>query len=116
MAIAEDNFRKLLKLIASQADDNQLQEIADTLNRAYRVHRVQRSAEVAAQLTLGSPVRIRYSVKPNYLRGLTGTITDFRTTKVTVKLDNGPVGKFWDGTVICPPSALEVLTITNPED
>src|SRR6478672_122561 len=89
-------------------DHEELNEVIDYIRSTIKVRAANRNAKARATLQIGSRVRLPKS-KPQYLTGLTGEVTEKRNTRVVVKLDCGPIGKFTSGNVVTSPGMLEVL-------
>lgn len=76
-------------------------EMKDRANRRNRIAK--------ANINIGDRVKLAGSYKPAYLTGMTGEIIEIKQTRVLVKLDQGPVGKFRSGKVLTTPSGLQVI-------
>jgi hypothetical protein len=61
------------------------------------------------QLEVGTKVMLSGTLRPQYLRRQLGEVVEIRDTRVTVKLDKGPMGKFRSGKVIMNPASLVIL-------
>jgi len=57
---------------------------------------------------IGTRVRFNSTVRPTYLRGMTGKVIGKKVSKLLVQLDNGPVGRF-GGSIRVPAALLEVM-------
>src|SRR6478609_6938006 len=108
MTISDDNMVKLQKLIMGQADLNQIREINRMTNEAWKRLNRQANAQMAQSLREGSRVQFGDNVRPQYLQGKLGVVTEFRSTRVLVKLDCGPIGKFRSGSVVSSPASLKL--------
>lgn len=106
--MAETNLKKSMDLI-DQLSDQELDSLVDYIRHTYKLRKNQRSARAFAQLEEGDRVRIIGNTKPQYLSGMTGSVHEKRTSRITIKLDHGPVGKFRTGKVICSPSMLQKI-------
>jgi hypothetical protein len=89
--------------------DEELNNFVDYIRYALKDRSARRNAKAKALVSVGDRVRLAGKYKPAYLMGLTGVITEKRQTRVVVKLDRGPVGKFKSGTVITTPAGLEII-------
>jgi preprotein translocase subunit YajC len=84
----------------------ELDALVDYIRTVFKTKRQGDAARMRAQLSKGDRVQIVGPTKPQYLSGLTGVVTEKRQTRIAIKLDRGPVGKFRSGTVVCPPQML----------
>lgn len=107
MALKAESMDKLFQALP-KCSDEQLIQLNRSLVANIKARRRNRAMDMAATLREGSKVRIK-GLRPQYLNGLTGTIEDFGNTRVTVKLDRGPIRKFRSGRVVCSPAALELI-------
>jgi hypothetical protein len=82
--------------------------VAEVVSRRLTLLRAAREAVWMATLRRGDRVRIKHSVRPQYLHGDPGTVINWAGDKVVVRLDQ-PVGRFVNGEVRCPPAVLEPL-------
>lgn len=100
--------RLLLDAIADGELDHSLNALADAIHaRLHLLHTVQ-AANALAQLCIGDEVRINHTVKPRYLHGVCGRVTDIQGHDITVSLHR-PVGRFTSGHIRCSALALERL-------
>jgi hypothetical protein len=98
--------RMLLDAIAAGELDQHLVAIADAVHaRRVLLHTV-KAATAIAELCVGDQVRINRNVRPGYLHGEHGVITELDDHTATVQLLR-PVGRFHSGHVRCPPLALD---------
>jgi ribosomal protein L21E len=99
--------RKGMDLI-DEMDRDELNELVDYIREVIKANAGKDRARAYAEFSVGDRVRInpKAKMKPQYLAGLTGEITEKRQSRVTVKLDRGPIGKFRTGRVITQPSVL----------
>lgn len=107
----ETSERQLLDAIASGALDQHLVAIADAIGARRELLRTVRSATAIAQLCVGDTVMFNTSIRPRYLRHEPAVITELDDHWVTVRLWR-PVGRFRDGTIRCPPLALQKVDRT----
>jgi preprotein translocase subunit YajC len=98
-----------VKLVDSMTPE-ELNQLVDYIRVVFKTKRQQANARAQAGLKVGDKVQLTGSYKPAYLQGLTGTVTEKRNTRVTVQLDDGPIGKFRSGNVIATPSGLTVIS------
>jgi hypothetical protein len=103
-----DPESSLLDAIANGELDDHLTALADAVHARHHLLDTVRSATVLAQLRIGDDVRINHTIRPQYLRGLHGTIVDLDDERVTVCLHR-PVGRFHSGELRCPPLTLDKL-------
>lgn len=108
MTSSNSKVRQGMDLIDSM-DPAELDELVDYIRSTFKMKRTQANARAQAELRVGDRVELTGSYKPQYLRGLTGIVEAKRNTRVGVKLDCGPVGKFRSGTVITTPAGLTVI-------
>lgn len=90
--------------------DAELNRFVDFIRDEMKDRARRRNREARATIKVGDKVKLSGSYKPQYLTGMTGVVTEFKSTRVVVKLDAGPVGKFRSGNVVTNPSGLEVLS------
>ena len=62
-----------------------------------------------AELEVGTRVMFSGTVRPQYLRRRLATVVEMKDTRVLIKLDDGPLGKFKSGRVLTNPAALVIL-------
>lgn len=96
--------------MVNEMTDDQLNKFVDFIREEMKDRARRRNRLAKASLNVGNKVIIAGKMKPAYLTGLTGVVEDIRQTRVTVKLDKGPVGKFRSGKVVINPSALQVIS------
>ena len=109
MAISSGQWDALWEIL-DEADAKDLEQIGTHISQQYSIMRQKAARRVLTQLDKGSRVRVSGSVKPKYLIGQQGTVDRLEGSKVHVKLDRGPTGKFRNGIVIFrSASALEVI-------
>lgn len=58
---------------------------------------------------IGKKVMINQRAATGYLRGQRAVVIRVKRTRVTIKLDQGPQGRFADGTVTCPVDLLTII-------
>lgn len=90
--------------------DEELNLFVDYIRYTMKERARRRNALAQSVVKVGDRVKLSGKYKPQYLTGLTGEVVEKRQTRVVVKLDCGPVGKFRSGQVITTPSGLEVLS------
>ena len=95
--------------LVSEMSDDELNRLVDYIRQEYKNRKHLKAAKARAALKLHDRVIITGTTKPQYLSGMTGTLEEFRDSRVTVKLDSGPVGKFRNGRVVCSPAMLEKI-------
>lgn len=109
---ASDNpERLLLEAIADGELEEHLVAIADAIHVRLELLHTVRSAAAIAELCVDH-VRINRHVRPRYLHGECGVITDLDDHSVAVRLLR-PIGRFRSAELRCPPLALEKLDETN---
>jgi hypothetical protein len=87
----------------------ELDQLVDYIRVVYKTKRAQKNARAQAALKVGDRVMLVGNYKPKYLTGLTGEVVEKKNTRVLVKLDGGPVGKFSTGKVLTTPGGLKVI-------
>lgn len=97
-----------VELIDSMTDE-ELNLLVDYVRHSLKGRAARRNALAQLELSIGTRVRLAGQYKPQYLTGMTGTVVEKKNTRVVVKLDNGPVGKFKSGKVVTSPGGLEVI-------
>lgn len=108
MAMSQKNMATV-KAALKQCDSDQLIEISDELKRLYKTAVRIEGAVAARELRVGMRVKFKSGRRPAYLSGETGIIEEFRSTRLLIKLDRGPVGKFKSGRVIATPLSIDIL-------
>jgi len=98
----------LLNQIADGALDPHLAALAQAIDARRHQHHTVRSVTALAMLDVGARVRINQHLRPRYLQGSRGTVTEIDDATATVELDQ-PVGRFTSGQLRCPPLALDRL-------
>lgn len=106
--LAPDAERSLLHAITNGELDDHLTAIADAVGARHHLIQTVRSATALAGLCVGDSVRINHTIRPQYLRGLHGTIVDLDDDRATVCLHR-PVGRFHTGEIRCPALTLDKL-------
>lgn len=91
--------------LVDSMEAEELNELVDYIRVVFKTKRAQQNARANASLKVGDRVRLTGAYKPQYLRGLEGEVTSKRNTRIEVTLDR-PVGKFWNGKVICTAGGL----------
>ena len=89
--------------------DAELSEIIDAINVRTAAIAHERTQTALARLALHGRVRIGNRVKPQYLRGETGTVHGFDDGVVIVLLDR-VIGKFTSRHARCTPEMVEPIT------
>ncbi|HWF49347.1 MAG TPA: hypothetical protein VG294_01785 [Solirubrobacteraceae bacterium] len=103
-----DPKRLLLDAIADGELDEHLAALADAVHARRELLHTVRAATALAELCVGDPVRINRHIRPRYLSGEHGQITELDDHWVTVRLRR-PIGRFRSGEIRCPPLALTKL-------
>lgn len=89
--------------------DRELTNYVDWLRTHMKDRANRRNAKAKAIIQVGDKVVFAGKLKPQYLIGLTGVVTEKRQSRILVKLDRGPTKKFRSGEVLANPSSLEVI-------
>lgn len=100
---------EVLEFITRHATEEDLQDINELTRARYKVLRARSRAQITAKLEPGSLVAFNNDVRPTYLRRATARVIEFRQTKITVELTDGPTGKFRSGRVITDPSLIHII-------
>jgi hypothetical protein len=103
-----DPERLLLDAIADGDLDEHLAALADAVHARRELLHTVRAATALAELCIGDAVRINRHIRPRYLSGEHGEITELDDHWVTVRLLR-PIGRFRSGEIRCPPLALTKL-------
>lgn len=90
--------------------DEELNKLVDYIRYTMKERARRRNAVAKANINVGDRVRLAGMYKPQYSIGMTGEVIEKKQTRVLVKLDSGPVGKFRSGKVLTTPSGLEVIS------
>ncbi len=99
-----------MNYIRFEAAEEDLVEIAGYITQRRQALREQRAANTRSEIAVGKWVKIASSgIKPKYLAGQMGTVAKIQESRALIPLDWGPQGKFRDGKVLVPMSALEVI-------
>lgn len=96
--------------IVDEMNTEELNALVDYIRHVYKNKSSMDKARAFATLRVDDRVRLG-NIKPQYLTGLTGVVVEKRQTRITVKLDCGPIKKFRTGKVIC-----SAATLTKIED
>jgi len=107
--LSETEMDTAINLVSRMSPD-QYSQFVRAINAIKKADRQAQASRVRATLKKHDRVRIMGPTKPQYLAGETGEVIEFRSTRITVKLDCGPIGKFRTGTVVCPPQMLEKIS------
>ena len=89
--------------------DAQLNKFVDYIRFTMKDRANRRNAKAKAALNVGDRVKIAGNVKPQYMAGQTGVITEILQTRVVMKFDKGPMGKFKSGSVRITPGVLNKI-------
>ena len=110
MTVTSDNprVRKGMDLIDDMTDE-ELTSLVDYLRYVLKDRANRRNMKARAEVQVGDKVKFAGRLKPQYLTGMTGVVTEKRQTRILVKLDRGPTKKFRTGEVLANPSSLEVI-------
>lgn len=100
--------RLLLDQIAAGALDAHLMAISETVRARLDLLETINSQKALAELVVGDRVRINALASPRYLHGVDGTVVALDSRSATVST-HGPVGRFKNGEVHCPPLVLDRL-------
>lgn len=92
--------------IIDAMDQTELNLLVDYIRDVYKSKNALNKARAFASLAEGDKVKYGPNARPSYLAGKTGVIEEKRQTRVLIKLDCGPIGKFRTGRVIAHPTSL----------
>lgn len=104
-----DAARSVARAIRRGELDDQLEPLKDAVIYRMEAKRIEQRRRIMAKAEVGRRVVLGAYGKPKYLHSQTGEIEAIRQSKLVIKLDCGPIGKFRSGRVICPASAIEFL-------
>ena len=91
------------------ATADQLLLINRTSADYFKMERRIQGRKVMTELRVGTRCMFVSNTKPQYLARQLCTIVEIRQTRVVVKLDKGPQGKFHSGRVVTNPTSLVIL-------
>ncbi len=104
-----DPERLLLDQIAAGELDAHLTAIADAIHARGELLETINSAKALAMLNVGDRVRFNHPTRPQYLRGIKGTVIELDQHTATVCVHQ-PIGRFQSGEIHrCPPLLLDRL-------
>jgi hypothetical protein len=106
--MAVDNLQKAIDLV-DELTDEEFHSLIDYIRSTVKSRAARKNAMAQARIKVGTRVRFEGPRKPQYLSGLTGVVEEKRQTRVLVKLDRGPVGKFRNGKVLTHAGGLGVM-------
>ncbi len=96
--------------IRHEAAEEDLTEIAELITKRRQDLRAKRAADTRSEIAVGRQVKIVSSgIKPKYLAGQLGDVLKINESRALIKLEWGPQGKFRNGEVLVPLSAIEVI-------
>ena len=101
----ENNINK--DILAGDFDAN-----LGSMLQAIQLRQEQIKSKSLASLKVGDVIRLSNSTRPRYLAGVSGTITNFKRTKIVIDLEypvTGPQGKRWQHNITVPTSLVEVV-------
>jgi len=113
MALTPGQMDNLLEELKGATSDQLLlinTHTADLFKMARRLE----GRRKMTQLQVGTKVMLAGNMKPMYLRRQLGVVEEMRDTRVLVKLDEGPMGKFRNGKVLLSPASLVIRETVNP--
>ena len=96
--------------LIDEMTDDELNRLVDYVRDELKDRARRRNRLAKAKIKIDDKVKIAGKTKPAYLQGLTGVIIEIRDTRVLMKFDDGPIGKFKSGNVLINPAILEVLS------
>lgn len=108
MALSDENHQKILDALR-RANRDQLLEIAKYAAELYKLETKRMNRQTITELREGMRVMFVQNTRPKYLSRQLATVEEIRDTRVVVKLDRGPQGKFVTGRVVTHPSSLVIL-------
>lgn len=92
--------------LVDQMNADELDQLVDYIRQVFKTKRTHDAARMYATLKLGDRVQFNDNNKPKYLNGQTAVVVEKKDSRISVRLDRGPQGKFRTGTVLAPASAL----------
>lgn len=113
--MAQVSLTTIIEAIEKGTFDAGIDRLTDAVYGRRIILKEKREQAIWDQLEVGTKIRLNNKVKPTYLRGLTGVITDFRRTRVTLRMDKPLPGRYGTGkgrlnyTLICPPALLQIV-------
>jgi hypothetical protein len=108
MSLSEENYDKICAAL-KRADQDQLLGIHKYAAELYRLESRRANRVKITELEKGMRVMFPNNTKPKYLSRQLATVEDKKDTRVLVKLDRGPQGKFRTGRVWVPAGMLTIL-------
>ncbi len=91
--------------LIDRMEADELNELVDYIREVFKSKRAMDRARAFTDFQVGDKVQLQ-KLKPQYLNGLTGEITERLQTRFVITLDRGPIKKFRSGTVRVSPVAL----------
>ncbi len=113
-ARATDHTSTLLARIGAGKLDAELTTLHDAIAQRLETMRAMQTASALLAFQSGDRVRLNTAARPNYLHGVTGTVTGLIDQQVIVTLDQ-PIGRLHSGQLRCPPLLLDKLGVEGPE-
>lgn len=104
-----DTVKEAADLVVAMTD-TELNQFVDFIREEMTDRRRRRNRQALLTVKVDDRVKITGKMKPQYLTGLTGVVTEKKQSRVTITLDRGPTKKFTRGIVTLPASALTVLS------
>jgi len=101
-----DDVTLLAERIAAGEFDGQLRKLAPVIMQRLRLLASADTLVGLASFRVGDRVRIKPTVRPQYLHGACGTVKGSLGMRVLVRLDH-PIGRILDGQLRCAPEGLE---------
>lgn len=111
--MSSENHQKIMDAMR-RADIDQLLQIHKYAAELYKLEVKRVNREKITELREGMRVLLSPTMRPKYLARQLGTVEEIKDTRVVVKLDRGPQGKFRSGRVITSAASLTILQ-SQPE-
>lgn len=108
MALDQIEMNNIIDQLKSATAD-QLLLINKTSADLFKMARRIEGRQAMGNLEVGMRCMFPSSTRPQYLARQLCTVVEIRQTRVLVKLDNGPMGKFRSGRVLTNPASLVIL-------
>lgn len=108
MTLSDENFDKIMTALR-RADTDQLAKFHKYAAELYKLEMKRKNRERISELSEGMRVMFPNTTRPKYLARQLATVEEIRDTRVVVKLDRGPQGKFHTGRVVTSAGSLTIL-------
>lgn len=113
MTLSDENQEKIIGAMR-RMDVDQLRLVQKYAYELAQAERKRINREVLSEIRVGMRVIINADVRPKYLGRQLGTVEEIKDSRISVKLDRGPQGKFRSGRVLMPASACTIIQNQPP--